>query len=163
MQGWLNVDLDAPGADLHWDLRIPLPLPNGSVDFIFNEHFLEHLDLRSGLAFLRECRRLLAAGGTLRIAMPDLDFVLERFRDDWRDQDWLRRPAYKNVDTRVRMLNMAMHEWGHQYLYNREELGLRLRECGFTNVLFCRNGDSEHPVLRGLETRTDSMLVAEAW
>ncbi|MEJ2344682.1 MAG: methyltransferase domain-containing protein [Gammaproteobacteria bacterium] len=162
LNGWLNVDLEAPDADLHWDLRVPLPLPAASAQRIFNEHFLEHLDLDAGLAFLRECRRLVAPGGVLRIAMPDLDFVLERFHDDWRDQDWLHWPEYQHVDTRVRMLNMAMHEWGHQYLYNRDELARRLRECGFGNVVFCRNGESEHPELRNLETREDSMLIAEA-
>ena len=37
--------------DFMWDLRKPLPLPENSVDFIYNEHFLEHLTADEGGGF----------------------------------------------------------------------------------------------------------------
>ncbi|MEK8090578.1 class I SAM-dependent methyltransferase [Thermithiobacillus plumbiphilus] len=160
--GWLNIDLDSPVADLNLDLSQPLPLANGSVHYIYNEHFMEHLDLASGMRLLAECRRVLQPGGVLRIAMPDLDYLLDKYKGEWRDQDWLRWPEYQFVETRAQMLNMAMREWGHQYLYNREELELRLRQCGFTKIDFLSFGFSLHESLCNRETRPDSMLIAEA-
>src|SRR6266850_3689498 len=71
---WVNIDqqVDPDIVDVSWDLRRPLPLAHGSAEFIFHEHFLEHLTVQEGLALLRECHRLLMPGGVLRVAMPDL-------------------------------------------------------------------------------------------
>jgi predicted SAM-dependent methyltransferase len=57
IKGWVNVDLDSPLADAHLDLRCPLPYADASVNFIFNEHFIEHVTREEGFAFLKECRR----------------------------------------------------------------------------------------------------------
>ena len=40
---WVNIDIE-PGADLVLDLRNDLPFDDDSVDFIYNEHFIEHLN-----------------------------------------------------------------------------------------------------------------------
>src|SRR6266849_9142982 len=41
--GWINIDLSA-NTDLQLDMREPIPLPNGSAEIIYSEHFFEHLD-----------------------------------------------------------------------------------------------------------------------
>lgn len=160
--GWLNVDLDSPKADLRWDLSTQLPFGDNTVSFIFNEHFLEHLDLESGQNFLSECHRILRPGGFLRIAMPDLEFLLEKYHSDWKEQEWLSWPEYHFIESRVQMLNIAMRSWGHQYLYDKEELTLRMTQCGFSDITFQTNGRSIHPEFIGRETRSDSRLIAEA-
>ena len=40
--GWVNIDIE-PGADLIIDVRKGWPLDDCSVNFIYSEHFLEHL------------------------------------------------------------------------------------------------------------------------
>ena len=60
------------------------------------------------------------------------------------------------------MMNIAFRWWGHRHLYNREELERALKVAGFTNIRFNASGQSQHPLLRGLETRLDSKLIAEA-
>ncbi len=50
-----------------------LPFADGEVDFVYTEHFFEHLFLDEALALLREIARVLAPGGVLRIASPDAD------------------------------------------------------------------------------------------
>jgi predicted SAM-dependent methyltransferase len=163
IQGWINVDLDAR-ADLRLDLRCPLPFPDGSVAWIHSEHLLEHLRLEAGVALLRECRRVLTSEGVLRIAMPDLETLIDRYVGaDWKDQDWLRWPAHAFIDTPARMLNVAFRAFGHEYLYDADELLLRLRQAGFVQTQRCGRGESRHAELRGLETRADSLLVVEAW
>jgi predicted SAM-dependent methyltransferase len=163
--GWVNVDSNArlDTVDLVWDLRRGIPTDDASCAFIYCEHMLEHLKVADGLAFLRECRRALTPGGVVRIAMPSLDFILERATSDtWRDQDWLTWPAYRNVQTRAEMLNIAFRHWGHEYLYDREELHRRLAESGFSKVVDVTLNESSHPELRNRETRPDSILICEA-
>lgn len=50
-----------------------LEFDDGSFDFIFSEHFLEHLFLDDAAALLAECRRLLKPSGCLRTVVPDAD------------------------------------------------------------------------------------------
>lgn len=160
--GWVNVDLIA-GADVRLDLRYPLPLPDRSVAAIYSEHFVEHLPLPAVQALLRECRRVLADDGVLRLATPDLAAVLHAYHTDWRDQEWVRWPEHAFVDTGAHMLNVAFGGFGHHHLFDQQDLELRLRRAGFAHVARCALGDSQHRELRQLETRADSLLVLEAW
>jgi len=50
----------------------PLPLPDNSVDVIFHEDFLEHLNQRDQVLFLVEALRVLKKGGVHRINTPNL-------------------------------------------------------------------------------------------
>ncbi|HQU46099.1 MAG TPA: methyltransferase domain-containing protein [Pirellulales bacterium] len=64
LSGWVNVDAERPGAaDVVWDATRRFPLPDASCSRIFNEHFLKHLPVEQGVAFLRECHRLLQSEG----------------------------------------------------------------------------------------------------
>jgi len=61
----------------------PLPFPNNSVDVIFHEDFIEHLDQRGQIIFLAEALRVLKPYAVHRVntpnlltAMSDSDFTL---------------------------------------------------------------------------------------
>ena len=143
IKGWINIDNQGlPGVDQVLDVRNGLPF--SGVAAIYAEHFLEHLSLDDGLAFLTECRRVLAGDGILRLSTPSLDWVIStHYRwdgatDEERGLDCIR-------------LNRAFHGWGHQFLYNRPMLGSALRAAGFASVSFRSYGESEVPELRGLE------------
>src|SRR4028119_2465371 len=72
--GWTNVDIQSyPGVDVVLDVRQPWPF--SGVELIFAEHFLEHLTLADGIAFLRACRAALREDGVLRLSTPNLDWV----------------------------------------------------------------------------------------
>jgi predicted SAM-dependent methyltransferase len=160
LDGWVNIDRE-PRADLTADVRRPLPFGDGAARLIYHEHLMEHLTLDEGRRCLRDWFRLLQPGGTLRIATPDLAYVVERYRGDWRDQAWLTLPEYAFIQTRAEMLNVALRWWDHQYLYDGEELERRLREAGFDAVRRCELGKSSVAELAGLETRDDSKLILE--
>lgn len=51
--GWTTVDLY--GADINWDLRKGIPLPEQSVDNLYCSHLLEHIPFHQLMPFLREC------------------------------------------------------------------------------------------------------------
>jgi predicted SAM-dependent methyltransferase len=161
LPGWVNIDVE-PGGDLIADARKKLPFNDGRVDFIYNEHLLEHLTYEEGEKFLLECYRCLKESGVLRIAMPDLDYLIRKYNDDWANQDWLTWPGFEFIKTKGRMINVAFRHWGHQYLYNEEDLRNRLIGAGFKTVSRCNWNVSAHSELTGLETRKDSILVMEA-
>ncbi len=163
LEGWLNLDIARDSrADVRLDLRTGLPLPPASVSHVFSEHVFEHLDLADGRQLLHDVGRALAPSGVLRIAMPDLASLTERYQYGWRDQEWLKDPSYAEIDTAAHMLNFALRSWGHKYMYDFDDLQLRLVEAGLSKVKRVEWGVSEHVELSGLERRPDSLLVVEA-
>jgi predicted SAM-dependent methyltransferase len=163
-QGWLNLDLD-PGtkADFLWDVTDGLPFDNDSCAFMYSEHFLEHLPIQDGVRFLAECYRSLQRGGVLRIAMPSLqEIVRQYYENDWANQPWLEKYGYAWIKTRAECINISFREWGHQWLYDAEELDRRLKEAGFTRIENVKWGDSKYLELRNRETREETLLIFEA-
>jgi predicted SAM-dependent methyltransferase len=162
---WVNIDADSAAApNIVWDLTWGLPAKDASCRLIYCEHLLEHLAVRDGLSLLAECRRVLQPGGILRVAVPSLDVLIDKSsKGDWRDQDWMTWPEYQFIRTRAEMLNIAFRWWGHQWLYDREELHRRLKEAGFCDIRDMAWGVSEEPELCGRESRKDSLLICESY
>ena len=150
--------------DINWDLSISIPFENNSVDFIFNEHFLEHLTVEEGQVFLKDCKRVLKDGGVLRISMPDLETtVKDYFNPNWKEDKkaYYKKFGLEFIKTKAEKININFRSWGHKWLYDKEELERRLKEAGFKNIKFCELKESDYPELRNLETRNESTLIAE--
>lgn len=162
LDGWLNIDLETPQANLHLDITRGLPFAAGAARLIYHEHVMEHLTVEQGAAGLRDWFRLLEPGGVLRVATPDLQYVIGRYGGNWKDQAWLQLPEYQFIQTRAEMINVSLRWWGHRYLYDGEELERRMRDAGFATIRRCGLGESTVAELAGLETRPDSMLILEA-
>lgn len=162
-EGWVNVDLENTSkANLFWNLTDPFPLPPESCSLIYSEHVLEHFSAEDGLKILRESRRLLAPGGVLRVAMPNLEHSVECYvTDSWRS-NFARWEELRGVKTRCEALNVAMRWWGHLWLYDREELHRRLQEAGFTQIRDAEWGKSSVQELCNRETRVETFLIVEA-
>ncbi len=161
LEGWVNVDLqNLPAVDVVADVTEGLPFTGAAA--VFAEHFLEHLRLDHGLAFLRETHRVLAPGGWLRLSTPNLEWVLSTHYD--------LESAAEERRAMGLQLNRAFRGWGHQFLWNRHLLADALLACGFTDLRWCGWGESEHELFRGLErheTYTDEpglphVLIVEA-
>ena len=115
--GWDNVDLDSPLADLNLDLTQPLPFADASVSYMFSEHFIEHVTRKQAVDFLVECRRILRPSGTIRVSTPNLRFLIAAYLAlEVREWGELWQPA-----TPCSLMNEGMRSWGHQYLYDAEE------------------------------------------
>lgn len=160
LNGWINIDVDDPAADRHFDLRIPMPIPTASTDVIFSEHFIEHVTRREAVHFLCECHRLLKPGGRLRLSTPDLEWVVAKYLtgeiDHWKDVHFV-------CHSRCQLMNESMRLWGHQWLYDAEDLRATLGEAGFHDVRDVPWRESEITELRGLEARPyHHELIVEA-
>ncbi|GHV21159.1 hypothetical protein FACS189494_06150 [Spirochaetia bacterium] len=167
-EGWINIDNNSDNniekLDLNWDLCKPLPFPNESVDFIYNEHFFEHLSPEEAHSVLVDFMRVLKPDGVMRIAMPDLRRLVNIYLDKARrkpNRDNLDKYGLTHVKTRAENLNIDFRAWGHKWLYDYEELERRLKETGCSWVKECRIFESDFEELRNLETRNESPLVAE--
>jgi predicted SAM-dependent methyltransferase len=159
LDGWGNVDINGLGT-LVWDLRKPLPLPDGRVRLVYTEHFIEHIAREDAVKLLSHARKVMAPGAVLRVSTPDLrklasDYIEDRIvrmeHGGWYPQ------------SPCQMINEGMRMWGHVYLYDQAELTGLLRECGFAEVRRLNWGESEHAELRNLESRPDfGDLILEA-
>lgn len=160
--GWINIDSRAlRGVDRVLDVRRGLPFRG--VSAIYAEHFLEHLAFDDGFGFLKECRRVLAPDGILRLSTPNLDWV---YATQY-------HPSHSTAQETLHdcfQLNRAFHGWGHQFLYNRGTLEALLKAAGFATIRFHAYGQSEVPEFVGIErheTWEDTpemphVLIAEA-
>ena len=159
LEGWINVDLNSPLADIQHDLTQPLPFAEAFASRIFSEHFIEHVTREKAVDFLVECRRVLRPGGVIRVSTPNLRFLIAAYLGlevgEWGD---LWRPK-----TICALMNEGMRSWGHQYLYDAEDFVLIFKEAGFGSVVFKRYQESHHPDLVGLESRPfHHELIVEA-
>ena len=161
IEGWLNADLvpRVPGVVI-LDARRPLPFPDGCFERIFSEHLVEHLTYDEGERMLREAFRTLEPDGVLRIATPDLRFLIDLHRSSpttplqQRYVDWaieyaqLTDPGERRD---VAVINHFFRAWDHRFIYDFETLAALLRRIGFDQIEECEVGESRRSELRGLE------------
>jgi predicted SAM-dependent methyltransferase len=152
-EGWVNVDLFAPTADLRVDLRRQFPFADGSVSEIYVEHFFEHLDYPNIYesmgwvleapdcpsdvkSFLHECWRVLTPGGVLDLLVPDAEGMIGVYvarhdapvdPADWWGPQWCDTPMH-----RVNYLFRQGRE--HRYAYDEETLRRVLEASMFVEV-----------------------------
>ena len=145
LPGWFNLDIQPlPGVDVVNDVTEGLPF--GEAQFIFAEHFIEHVPFDAGLQFLRECREVLVETGVLRLSTPNLDWVLRSHYDPARWQSTA-EPIRDCL-----WLNKAFRGWGHCFLYNMDTLAQVLSAAGFAFVTAQEYGCSQYAALMGLES-----------
>ncbi|HWP58451.1 MAG TPA: methyltransferase domain-containing protein [Candidatus Acidoferrales bacterium] len=159
--GWLNTDIAPNRDEVYLDATKPFPLPDGSFHYIFSEHMIQAVSWEGGLAMLKECRRVLAPGGKLRIVTPNLAKFVQLLNED-PDADARRFMAAKsrlhgwreNPVTGVHIFNRQMRDWGTQFLYDPPTLRKSLELAGFTEIAEYAVDTETDPVFREAEIRT---------
>jgi len=164
LDGWLATDLiPKTRHHVYLDATEPFPFPDGSIDRLLCEHMIEHVPAEAGAALLAECARVLAPGGRLRLATPDLDNVLG-LGADVLDERQERYVAWSNDlfgaaegAGAVTVINRLFHEWGHQFLYDEATLRAALETAGFTDVRRMAVGHSNDPDFDGIDFHGESI------
>jgi len=77
---WTNMDLtsQSPYVQAH-NIRMGIPFPDGYFDVVYHSHLFEHIPKHKALSFLQECRRILIPGGSIRMAVPDLEAITKLY------------------------------------------------------------------------------------
>lgn len=114
------------------------------LDYVYGEHFLEHLDLNGAIRFLVEAGTSLRRGGRLRLSTPSLEWVMATHFDP------LSTDAAKQLRQTIG-INRAFYGWGHRFLYSHAFLNHTLTSLGYEDVKFHSYGESHDLELVGLE------------
>jgi len=158
---WLNTDIFPTVEEVYVDATKPFPFPDGSFQYIFSEHMIQALPWEGGLAMLKECYRVLAPGGKLRVVSPNLAKFVQLLRENpdadekrfmeakMRFHGWPESPV-----TGAYIFNRQVRDWGHQFLYDPATLRKSFELAGFRQITEYRVDEKTDPVFRQVEIRT---------
>lgn len=158
--GWVNIDaFRGSGITCIHDCRWNLPFDDGSVELLFAEHFLEHLEPTVEVPrFLAEVRRVLAPGGRLRVVVPDVELYLRAYcAGDWESLRRIRPLSGRRdrwfpveYETPLELAQFVMRQFPaepHQYGYDADTLSVVLAKAGLHSVERLPYAESRHPEL----------------
>lgn len=151
-EGWICL------SEHEQDMRKPLSFDDNSLDAIFSEHCQEHIDFIDGIFFIRESLRTLKKGGTLRIATPTVDKLIQ-FKNDPLGKhysDVQTRHYYPNEDAALKelglegireepiafMMDSLFKGHNHRFLWTSELLKKVLQKVGFSEVHIAEPGET---------------------
>lgn len=173
----------------------PLPFESNSIREVLCEHLIEHLAPLHAAALCREVRRVLAPGGVFRISTPDLRTYINAFDDsgasvEFRATRWQRlaqilpalpeQHAFNFLNEKTEqesavadlsgirpafLINQLFRLWGHQWIYDFDELVLLMETAGFpsSHVRRVAYREGRHSSLAKWDNpyRADESLYAE--
>lgn len=133
------------------DVSRRFPFPDGRFAAIYSSHLLEHLPVEVAERCLGECRRVLAPGGVLRLAVPDLDRMIAEYDPHVPDR-WLGGFLQEGEGR-----TPARHR--HHWHYNARSLRARLLRAGFAEVHQREFRRGLCPDLERIEVRDGSLFM----
>lgn len=163
LDGWVNVDIDIESLpDVAADLAGGLPFSSGVAGLMQTEDFIDQLELEKAAEFLKECHRILAPGGVLRVLTPDVEQLAYLYLNDpQRLKDlWTGHVGVPLVlGTGAEILNLGMRFAGHTFLYDEETFKALAANCGFEARRVAYQ-QSEVPELRDLDLRSPENAIS---
>jgi predicted SAM-dependent methyltransferase len=172
--GWLNTDIAPKRDEVYLDATKRFPFPDGSFHYVFSEHMISVVSWKGGIAMLKECYRVLAPGGKLRVVTPNLakfvqllagnpDADAQRFiAAKLRLTGWPKSPV-----SGAYIFNRQVREWGSQFLYDPATLRKSFELAGFKQITEYRVDEKTDPVFREAEIRTrnegSDLWVVNRW
>lgn len=129
-----------------------------SVDVVYASHLFEHLDNKSAALFLKEAFRVLRSDGVIRLVVPDLYQISQKYLDEYNSSE-IANPSkdflwainmhvdgqYKEAGF-IKKLIARLQKYPHQhkYMYDSKSIKLLLEEYGFVDIRFDSYGKSKY-------------------
>jgi SAM-dependent methyltransferase len=161
--GWINSDVkDGPGVDISRDIREGLPLDDDSIDYAVSIHALPEIPFGDLVTVLRELRRVLKPGGTLRLAVPDLLKGVAAFERG--DRSYFLVPD-EDVISLGGKLAVQLTWYGYsRSVFTPDYIEELLLKAGFRRVDHVGFGETQsgHPGIVELDNREAESLFVEA-
>lgn len=144
LKGWINIDLafepfekylqyytdEFYGVDVRGSkdafialdvTKEKLPFLDNTVDFIFDEDFIEHLTQKEQVLFLAETFRVLKPGGIHRVTTPNLSWIMKNNSDFSKGMEGVTQDCWNS--------------WGHKDLLSPRLLKELAEMVGFELVI----------------------------
>lgn len=130
------------------DASTRVPHADQSVDAVYASHMLEHLDRPRADGFLAEARRVLKAGGVLRIAVPDLAKAVDFYKkngnaDAFMEEILTAPPPLRTLRDRLKLLATGYRH--HLWMYDGASLSKLLKKNGFPDPAILPDGETTIP------------------
>ncbi|CAL76043.1 hypothetical protein BRADO2198 [Bradyrhizobium sp. ORS 278] len=93
------------GKAIFHNLKHGIPFQDNSADAVYHSHLMEHIDRGHVAGFTKEIFRVLKSGGILRICVPDLELLVNRYVTSLTNADLSSEASSRHDDTVA-----AMHE-----------------------------------------------------
>jgi len=161
--GWINSDIkEDPTVDISCDILEGLPLEEGSIEYVVSIHALPELRYPDQVPALMELRRVLAPGGVLRLALPDLDRAIEAYRTG--DRDYFLVPDEDAQALGSKLIVQLLWYGYSKTLFTYDFIAELLRRAGFDQVRRCefQQTHSPYPEIVSLDNRREESLFVEA-
>lgn len=160
LEDWLNTDAHCNSNGVAYvDVTESFPFEDGTFNYVFSEHLVEHLSYNQGRFMLGECYRVLKPGGRLRITTPDLMRLVSLCS---RYKSKTKRAYVKYAIDRFLpdigtysecfVVNNFFRCWGHQFIYDSITLQRAMEKEGFTRITRYEAGQSDNENLRGIDS-----------
>jgi predicted SAM-dependent methyltransferase len=134
---FINVDaLPYPHVHIVTDRITELAqFADETVDLVYMCHILEHIRTPRVMEVLKEMRRMLKAGGMLRLSVPDFDRLIDVYREAGGDLDAIR----------MQLMGGQESDYNTHYgVFNHRSLSHLLHEAGFRTVQTWDPSDCRH-------------------
>lgn len=149
------------------DLNKPLMFADNSACAIYFSHTLEHLSGPNGHSILLECRRVLRAGGTLRVVVPDLRRIVETYvsgqipATQFLDKLYVLYPEHPNP---LKEFALKWLSFPHKVMYDEVSLREALKMAGFGKIQRCQPFESRITAITDVEREAAARnsLILEA-
>jgi SAM-dependent methyltransferase len=150
------------------DVRKRLPFEGCRFRAIYTSHLLEHLYLSEADDLLCECLRVLKPMGVLRVVVPDLSALVERYiqaKPGWSQQSSTPIPPADEFNTSLllrpssvpggglafRVYSLLKDFHTHKWIYDADSLIHHLLAAGFEEVAARRVHESRIENIRAIE------------
>ena len=149
------------------DILKGLAIEESSAEVLYSSHVLEHLDQTEVEIYLKEALRILCPGGILRLAVHDLEFIINKYNrindaDAFVDDIYLSQPRPRTFSQRLRATVVGARN--HQWAYDGASLSKLLLKNGFVEPRVLQAGETTipDPGELNLSERSDVSLYVEA-
>jgi predicted SAM-dependent methyltransferase len=160
---WINTDIFCIDPRVRYlDVRERFPFDDNSIDRIFTEHMIEHLTGVEGQRCIKECFRVLAPGGRIRISFPSLDFLIALAtepmkKEHWKYGHWAGKEfnlpwELSSIEITANMaVNNFFYNFGHRFMWTGQAMIDNLAGFGFEGICECRIKESSDSEFQNLE------------
>jgi SAM-dependent methyltransferase len=152
--GWINCDVkDAPGLDICCDIRGGLPLADASLDYAVSIHALPEVHYDDLIPVLRELRRVLKPGASLRLGLPDLERSVAAYKSHDREYFLIPDEEWKSLGSKL-IVQLIWHGYSRT-LFVPDFADELLLKAGFREVhhVAYRQTATLHPEIVELDNR----------